>query len=198
MATAMPPAQAARARAAVAAAARSIAASAASSPSAARSTRTRRARARSLAALEARPREGKARPLAGRPVGQAGPRRRRSRGDHRPGARQPHGREGRRPGQGAVQDGHAGHRQPDDRPGHRRAAGRGIRPQHQARLRKRRRHPVGGRCRCRTRRCSRVRRWSRSWAMSITARPRCSTRCAAPTWSRARPAASPSTSAPIR
>ncbi len=33
---------------------------------------------------------------------------------------------------------------------------------------------------------------------SITARPACSTRCAAPTSSRARPAASPSTSAPIR
>ena len=47
-------------------------------------------------------------------------------------------------------------------------------------------------------RCSRARRWSPSWAMSITARPACSTRCAAPTWSGARPAASPSTSAPTR
>ena len=48
------------------------------------------------------------------------------------------------------------------------------------------------------RRSSRVRRSSRSWAMSITARPRCSTRCAAPMWCAARPAASPSISAPIR
>ena len=43
-----------------------------------------------------------------------------------------------------------------------------------------------------------VRRWSRSWAMSITARPRCSTRSAMPTWSPAKPAASRSISAPIR
>jgi translation initiation factor IF-2 len=44
----------------------------------------------------------------------------------------------------------------------------------------------------------RVRRWSPSWAMSTMARPRCSTRCARPMWSRAKPAASPSISAPIR
>ena len=43
---------------------------------------------------------------------------------------------------------------------------------------------------------SRVRRWSRSWVTSTTARPRCSTTSAAPRWPRARPAASPSTSAP--
>ena len=48
------------------------------------------------------------------------------------------------------------------------------------------------------RRCSRARRSSPSWATSTTARPRCSTRCARPTWRRARPAASPSISAPIR
>ena len=47
-------------------------------------------------------------------------------------------------------------------------------------------------------RCSRARRSSRSWATSTTARPRCSTRSARPTSSRARPAASPSTSAPTR
>jgi hypothetical protein len=39
---------------------------------------------------------------------------------------------------------------------------------------------------------------SPSWAMSTTARPRCSTRCARPTWWPAKPAASPSISAPIR
>ena len=47
-------------------------------------------------------------------------------------------------------------------------------------------------------RFSRARRSSRSWAMSTTARPRCSTRSAARTWSPTRPAASPSISAPIR
>ena len=45
---------------------------------------------------------------------------------------------------------------------------------------------------------SRARRWSRSWATSTTARPRCWTRSARPRWPRARPAASPSTSAPTR
>jgi RNA-binding protein YhbY len=45
--------------------------------------------------------------------------------------------------------------------------------------------------------CCRVRRWSPSWATSITARPRCSTTSAAPRWRPARRAASPSTSAPI-
>ena len=44
----------------------------------------------------------------------------------------------------------------------------------------------------------RVRLSSPSWAMSITARPRCSTRSATPMSCRARPAASPSISAPIR
>ena len=39
---------------------------------------------------------------------------------------------------------------------------------------------------------------SPSWATSITARPRCSTRSARPTWCRARPAASRSISAPTR
>ena len=43
-----------------------------------------------------------------------------------------------------------------------------------------------------------ARRWSPSWAMSITARPRCSMRCARPMSRRMRPAASPSISAPIR
>ena len=90
---------------------------------------------------EARPREGKARPYAGRPLGQAGPRRHRARGDHRRRARQPHGRARRRSGQVAVQDGHAGHRQRGDRPGHGRAAGHRVRPQHQARQRSRCRHP---------------------------------------------------------
>ena len=129
------------------------------------------ARARSLAALAPLAREGKARPHAGRPVGQAGPRRRRARRDHRRRARQPHGRARRRSGQVAVQDGHAGHRQRGDRPGHGRAAGHRVRPQHQARQRRRRRHPDRRRRRRCRRRCSRVRRWSRSWAMSITARP---------------------------
>ncbi len=45
---------------------------------------------------------------------------------------------------------------------------------------------------------SRVRRSSPSWAMSITAKPRCSMPSAMPMWSRAKPAASPSISAPIR
>ncbi len=45
---------------------------------------------------------------------------------------------------------------------------------------------------------SRARRWSPSWATSTTARPRCSTPSARPTWRAAKPAASPSTSAPIR
>ena len=49
-----------------------------------------------------------------------------------------------------------------------------------------------------TRRSRRARRSWPSWATSTTARPRCSMRCAPPTWQRARPAASPSTSAPIR
>ena len=44
----------------------------------------------------------------------------------------------------------------------------------------------------------RVRRSSPSWVTSTTARRRCSTPFARPTWSAARPAASPSTSAPIR
>ena len=42
----------------------------------------------------------------------------------------------------------------------------------------------------------RVRRWSRSWVTSTTARPRCSTTSVAPRWPPARPAASPSTSVP--
>ena len=41
------------------------------------------------------------------------------------------------------------------------------------------------------------RRWSPSWATWTTARPRCWIISAAPAWRRARPAASPSTSAPI-
>ena len=45
---------------------------------------------------------------------------------------------------------------------------------------------------------STARRWSRSWATSTTARPRCSTRSARPRSSPARPAGSPSTSAPTR
>ena len=46
--------------------------------------------------------------------------------------------------------------------------------------------------------CCRVRPWSRSWAMSTMARPRCSMRSARPMSRRMRPAASPSISAPIR
>ena len=46
--------------------------------------------------------------------------------------------------------------------------------------------------------CSRVRPSSPSWAMSTTARPRCSMRCARPMWSPAKRAASRSISAPIR
>ncbi len=42
---------------------------------------------------------------------------------------------------------------------------------------------------------SRVRRWSPSWATSITARPRCSTTSVAPRSPRAKPVALPSTSA---
>ena len=42
----------------------------------------------------------------------------------------------------------------------------------------------------------RAHRWSPSWVTSTTARPRCWTTSAAPRWRRARPAASPSTSAP--
>ena len=49
-----------------------------------------------------------------------------------------------------------------------------------------------------TRTSSRVRRWSRSWATSTTARRRCWTRSARRRWPRARPVASPSTSAPTR
>ena len=45
---------------------------------------------------------------------------------------------------------------------------------------------------------SRGRRWSPSWVTSTTARPSCSTRSGTPTWWRARPAASPSTSARTR
>ena len=85
-----------------------------------------------------------------------------------------------------------------DRPGHGRAARHRIRPQHEARQRERHRHRHVGRCRRGRDACSRGRRWSRSWATSITARRRCSTRSAAPTSLLARPAASPSISAPIR
>ena len=46
--------------------------------------------------------------------------------------------------------------------------------------------------------CSRARRSSPSWATSITARRRCSTPSARPKWRPAKPAASPSISAPIR
>jgi hypothetical protein len=42
----------------------------------------------------------------------------------------------------------------------------------------------------------RARRWSPSWVTSTTARPRCWTTSAAPRWRRAKPVASPSTSAP--
>ena len=47
-------------------------------------------------------------------------------------------------------------------------------------------------------RCSRVRRSSPSWVMSITARPRCSMPFARPMWCPAKPVASPSISVPIR
>ena len=50
----------------------------------------------------------------------------------------------------------------------------------------------------RGRRCGPARRSSPSWATSTTARRCCSTGSARPTWSPARPAASPSTSAPTR
>ncbi len=45
---------------------------------------------------------------------------------------------------------------------------------------------------------SRARRWSPSWATSTTARPRCSTPSVRAKWRPAKPAASPSISAPIR
>ena len=97
-------------------------------------------RARSLAALRrAREKEKRHHQEAG-PDAKAGPRRRRARGDHRPGARQAHGRTRRRSGESPVQDGHARHDHRDHRPGYRRAADRGIRSPHQPRLRIRRRH----------------------------------------------------------
>ena len=57
-----------------------------------------------------------------------------------------------------------------------------------------RRHGEEGR----RRGASRVRRWSPSWATSITARPACSTPSARPALPKAKPAASRSTSAPTR
>ncbi len=82
----------------------------------------------------------------------------------------------------------------DTRPARR----RGIRPHRQARRRIRRRGRPVRHAGHRRDRCCRVRRSSRSWAMSTTARRRCSTPSARPTWRAARPAASRSTSAPIR
>ena len=68
----------------------------------------------------------------------------------------------------------------------------------QARRRIRRRGRPVRRRRRSTRPRSRAPRSSPSWAMSTTARPRCSTRSARPMSWPARPAASPSISAPIR
>jgi hypothetical protein len=67
-----------------------------------------------------------------------------------------------------------------DRRRHRRAGRRGIRPHRQARRRIRRRGRLfdAPTTTARPKACSRARRSSPSWAMSITARPRCSTRCA--------------------
>src|SRR5439155_119860 len=67
-------------------------------------------------------RKGKAPPHGDGPRDQAGPRRRRARGDHGAGARQPHGRARRRPRQSLVQDGQPSHSDADDRSGHGRAA----------------------------------------------------------------------------
>ena len=80
------------------------------------------------------------------------------------------------------------------RPAHRRGNGPHRPPRRRSRrrgrpVRRRRRSGAGS---------SRARRSSPSWAMSTTARPRCSTPSARPTWRPAKPAASPSTSAPIR
>ena len=77
-------------------------------------------------------------------------------------------------------------------------ARRGVRPEGRDRHRRR-----GGRRGARSTRTPRrssstARRSSRSWATSTTARPRCSTRSARPRSPRARPAGSPSTSAPTR
>jgi hypothetical protein len=73
-----------------------------------------------------------------------------------------------------------------------------IRSHRQARLRVRRRGRPVRRRRPKEGVWSRVRRSSPSWAMSTTARPRCSTRSASQCRVAAKPAASPSISAPIR
>ena len=104
----------------------------------------------------------------------------------------------RRRHQAADEAGPDGEDHRRDRCRYRPADRRGNGPYGQARRRIRRRgRPVRRRRRSGDAAC-RARRSSPSWAMSITARRRCSTRSARPMWSPARPAASRSISAPIR
>ena len=104
----------------------------------------------------------------------------------------------RRRDQGADEARRDGDHHPDAGRRHRRTGGAGIRPPRAPRLGIRRRDGPGRRAPTPTPSWCRGRRWSPSWAMSTTARPRCWTRCAPPTWRPARPAASPSISAPTR
>ena len=122
------------------------------------------------------------------------------RDDHCRRARAAHGRQGDRSHQDAHEDGRDGHDQPGDRPGHCGARRRGDGPQRQVAQGdaiedadpRDRVEPTS------TRRSSRGRRSSRSWATSTTARRRCSTTSAARRSPPARRAASRSTSAPTR
>ena len=145
-----------------------------------------------------RPREGKAPPHGDRPCDQAGPRRR------RPEAITVQELANRMAERGAdlvkalFKMGIAGHAHPDDRPGHGRAAGHRVRPPHQARQRERHRyrHVRGRRCARDAAAASAGRHdhGPRRPRQDLAARrdPRRRRRRAA------RPAASPSTSAPIR
>ena len=156
-------------------------------------------RERSLASLQAPARAREAAPGRRRAAARQGHARGdHPRGDHHPGARQPHDGALRRRHQAADGAG----RDAQDQRRHRRRHGRAdrarVRPHAQARVGGRRRGRLHRPDRCRGRPASRARRSSPSWATSTTARPRCSTPSATPTSRPARPAASPSTSAPIR
>ena len=120
------------------------------------------------------------------------------RGHHHPGARQPHGRARRRRHQVPDERRRDAQDHRRDRLRYRSAHRRGVRPYRAPRVGGRRRGRLHRRRRSSPRTSSRARRSSPSWAMSITARPRCSTPSARPTWCARRPAASPSISAPIR
>ena len=155
-------------------------------------------RMRSPGRRQARAREGEARPSAANREPARDPRRHHPREHHGAGSRHPHGRAQHRRHQVADEDGRHGDDQRAARRRHGRADRHRIRPSPEARQRSRHRDRPGGRSRRCRRACCRVRPSSPSWAMSTTARPRCSTRCARPTSRRTRPAASPSISAPIR